>query len=94
MTHQYTFVGINAYLQCYLETYFCRGNQASNDFTGTAEILGRMMDIDGSFTKIERKANGTLKWYTYRFAMRKESKFFGKLILNYDIGEPRKCNLT
>ena len=53
-----------------------------------------MMDIDGSFTKIERKANGTLKWYTYRFAMKKESKFFGKLILNYDIGETRKCILT
>ena len=52
------------------------------------------MDIDGSFTKIERKANGTLKWYTYRFAMKKESKFFGKLILNYDIGEPRKCILS
>ena len=52
------------------------------------------MDIEGSFTKIERKANGTLKWYTYRFAIRKESKFFGKIILNYNIGETRICVLT
>ena len=91
MTHQNTF----CLKQCLLETYFCRGNPASNEFTGTATILGRPpVDIEGSFTKIERKANGTLKWYTYRFAIRKESKFFGKIILNYNIGETRICILT